>query len=61
VTTPNVTGAEALRRLRDGNGRFASNLLSVDSLLSYTRRAELSEGQQPFAIILGCSDSRVPA
>ena len=52
---------EALSRLREGNARFANNLLSVDSLLSYTRRAELSAGQQPFAIILGCSDSRVPA
>jgi carbonic anhydrase len=51
---------EALVRLRDGNQRFANNLLSVDSLLSFTRRAELSAGQQPFAIILGCSDSRVP-
>jgi carbonic anhydrase len=51
---------EALVRLREGNQRFANNLLSVDSLLSFTRRAELSAGQQPFAIILGCSDSRVP-
>ncbi len=61
MTSPIVPGGEALRRLREGNARFASNLLSVDSLLSYTRRAELSAGQQPFAIILGCSDSRVPA
>jgi carbonic anhydrase len=56
-----LSAKDALSRLREGNGRFASNLLSVDSLLSYTRRAELSAGQQPFAIILGCSDSRVPA
>src|SRR4029078_4964691 len=27
----------------------------------HARRAELTEGQEPFAIILGCSDSRVPA
>jgi carbonic anhydrase len=56
-----LAAKQALARLREGNGRFANNLLSVDSLLSYTRRAELSAGQQPFAIILGCSDSRVPA
>jgi carbonic anhydrase len=56
-----VTGTEALRRLREGNVRYVSNVRSLDSLLSYTRRADLTAGQQPFAIILGCSDSRVPA
>jgi carbonic anhydrase len=34
---------------------------SLDSLLSHARRGELAAGQEPFAIILGCSDSRVPA
>ncbi len=53
-----VSAREALERLREGNLRFASNLRSPD--LS-PRRAELPTGQQPFAIILGCSDSRVPA
>jgi carbonic anhydrase len=52
----------ALSRLREGNGRFTSNVCSLDALLSHTRRAELaSSRQQPFAIVLGCSDSRVPA
>jgi carbonic anhydrase len=51
----------ALERLRTGNQRFAANLRSLDTMLSYTRRVELSTRQQPFAIVLGCSDSRVPA
>jgi carbonic anhydrase len=52
---------EALGRLREGNRRFASGMGSVDGLSSRARRAELLTGQQPFAIVLGCSDSRVPA
>jgi len=56
-----IAAREALERLREGNRRFASDTRSVDSLSSLTRRAELVAGQQPFAIVLGCSDSRVPA
>jgi carbonic anhydrase len=56
-----VPASEALERLREGNRRFVSNERSADALLSHTRRAALTTGQQPFAIILGCSDSRVPA
>jgi carbonic anhydrase len=52
---------EALERLIEGNQRFVSGMGSVDGLSSRTRRAELVAGQQPFAIVLGCSDSRVPA
>jgi carbonic anhydrase len=52
---------EALERLLEGNQRFVSGMGSVDGLSSRTRRAELVAGQQPFAIVLGCSDSRVPA
>ena len=55
-----VSAREALKLLREGNVRFASNVRGPDSLLSHTRRAELAAGQQPFAIILGCSDARVP-
>ena len=54
-----TTGAEALERLLDGNRRFAAGAGTDHS--SRTHRAELVAGQQPFAIILGCSDSRVPA
>src|SRR5688572_10544625 len=56
-----VPAAEALERLREGNARFASNMASTGALLSHSQRAALAGGQQPFAIILGCSDSRVPA
>jgi carbonic anhydrase len=56
-----VSARDALQRLRDGNLRFASNVRGSDAFVSHTRRAELTTGQQPFAIILGCSDSRVPA
>jgi carbonic anhydrase len=52
---------EALERLREGNRRFVSNVRSHDSLASDARRAEVAAGQEPFAIVLGCSDSRVPA
>jgi carbonic anhydrase len=56
-----ISAWEALERLRDGNDRFASDLRSRDTLTGHMRRAELLAGQEPFAIILGCSDSRVPA
>lgn len=56
-----ISAREALARLREGNGRFVSGTRTGDRLTSETRRNELAAGQEPFAIILGCSDSRVPA
>lgn len=56
-----IAALEALERLREGNLRFASNVRSSEAFVSHDRRAELTAGQEPFAIILGCSDSRVPA
>lgn len=55
-----ISALEALDRLREGNHRFVSGVRSVESLMSQLRRGELVEGQEPFAVILGCSDSRVP-
>ena len=52
---------EALERLRDGNRRFASDVPTSGMLSGKTGRSELVAEQNPFAIILGCSDSRVPA
>jgi carbonic anhydrase len=56
-----ISAKEALQRLRQGNQRFSSDMLGDDALLAHDKRAELLAGQEPFAIILGCSDSRVPA
>jgi carbonic anhydrase len=56
-----VSAREALMRLREGNLRFASDLRGSEAFLTQARRAELTKSQEPFAIILGCSDSRVPA
>lgn len=56
-----ISGREALERLREGNRRFASDAMSRETVPNHARRADLVSGQEPFAIILGCSDSRVPA
>jgi carbonic anhydrase len=56
-----IPARDALARLREGNRRFVSDALPSDADVSQRRRAELASSQEPFAIILGCSDSRVPA
>lgn len=56
-----ISASEALERLREGNRRFVSDVRHSAALDTQTRRSELAEGQEPFAIVLGCSDSRVPA
>jgi carbonic anhydrase len=56
-----VSAREALDRLRAGNLRFASDARGPEVFVGHDRRTELAAGQDPFAIILGCSDSRVPA
>ena len=55
----NLPAGEALARLVQGNRRYRQNVRSVDSMLSHSLRN--TDTQRPFAIILGCSDSRAPA
>ena len=55
-----ITAEHALERLKLGNRSFLSGeqpVIAVDA----NKRSELLQAQTPFAIILGCSDSRVPA
>jgi carbonic anhydrase len=56
-----ISAAQGLERLRDGNRRFVAGELSSDALASPARRHAVAGDQHPFAIVLGCSDSRVPA
>jgi carbonic anhydrase len=51
----------ALDRLKAGNARYVQNVRSIDSMLSHSRKEVLAQPQSPFAIVLGCSDSRAPA
>jgi len=55
-----VSAAAALQKLREGNTRFAAHARGTGTLLTAARRAKFTVAQEPFAIVLGCSDSRVP-
>lgn len=56
-----IPGTRALGRLIEGNRRFVAGLRDQEATDGRARRIELVAGQKPFAIVLGCSDSRVPA
>lgn len=56
-----VSAEQALKRLREGNARFCQNVRSLDVTIGPAARTALVAGQHPFAIILSCSDSRVPS
>jgi len=58
---PVVEASAALERLREGNLRFVKNAQSDEVALDDAARRRLTGGQTPFAIILSCADSRVPA
>lgn len=55
-----ISALEALNQLRKGNVAFTSNTCEANKFFDSTRRTELVKAQHPFAIVLGCSDSRVP-
>ena len=55
-----VSARDALERLRQGNQRFIDNVRKHNEVEYHALRSSLLEGQKPFAVILGCSDSRVP-
>ena len=55
-----ISAREALDRLKEGNLRFAANVECGDTITRAAGRGDLVDGQRPFAVILGCSDSRVP-
>lgn len=55
-----LSAVEALEKLREGNRRYAAGIRSMDSVMSELRRSALVRGQHPHAVVLGCSDSRVP-
>lgn len=58
---PIIPAREALEKLREGNLRFQANIRGDSTSLGQMRNVDLLADQEPSAIILGCSDSRVPA
>lgn len=56
-----ISADEAITRLKEGNQRFVAGVRSVDAIVKQMNLADHAQGQAPFAIVLGCSDSRVPA
>ena len=56
-----ISAQEALDRLKDGNREFALSMQSGQGVRAGARQTELPQIQNPFAIILSCSDARVPA
>jgi carbonic anhydrase len=59
-TKQSIGADEALKKLMDGNASYVSNRLTLQSSSGAETRRALAKGQQPYAIILSCSDSRVP-
>lgn len=56
-----ISALEALARLREGNRRFVANQAEAAALGNHGHSAALAAGPEPLAIVLGCSDARVPA
>jgi carbonic anhydrase len=60
TTTSNVTPAEALGRLKAGHQRFLDGRCEHPHCDAARRQSVFAEGQHPSAVVIGCSDSRVP-
>ena len=56
-----MQASQALEKLKLGNQNFQNNVETGSAMVRHVRREEMSMDQKPFAVILGCSDSRVPA
>ena len=56
-----LSADDAIRRLREGNRRFVTGISGHDQDWEHARRLDPRRAQRPIAIVLGCSDSRVPA
>jgi carbonic anhydrase len=56
-----IPGIDALARLREGNRRFVAGMKDPFGRMVEAHPLSLPQQQRPFAIVLGCSDSRVPA
>lgn len=57
---PAISADEALQKLIDGNRRYVENKLTNNARCDGHSRTALASSQQPYAIVLTCSDSRVP-
>lgn len=57
---PSISPDEALQKLLDGNKHYVANKLTIGSRSDAASRRALANSQKPYAIILSCSDSRVP-
>lgn len=55
----NLSAAEAMEKLKDGNQRYLSADKNTGDISQYIRKVTCDEGQTPYAIIVTCSDSRV--
>jgi carbonic anhydrase len=55
-----ITADQALQKLMDGNTRYVESKMSSTAMCDATARGKLAKSQHPYAIILSCSDSRVP-
>ncbi len=58
--SPSISPDEALHKLMDGNKEYVENRMTSSSKCNPAARASLAHSQRPYAVILSCSDSRVP-